>query len=104
MKNLSKIIFSSATTFILFIILGIALGLATFIEDKYDTLTAKLLIYNAKWLEILFLLLVFNLIGHIIRFKLFNRRIIPNIKIKIPKIILVIFLVILTFLKITTLS
>jgi cytochrome c-type biogenesis protein CcsB len=68
-----NILFSSATTLVLLLILIIAMGAATFIEDSYDTATAKLLVYNAKWFEVIFLLLIINFIGHIINFKLFRR-------------------------------
>lgn len=66
------------------------MGLATFVEDKYDTLTAKLLIYNAKWFEILFLLLVFNLIGHIIKFKLFSLQKLPALLFHLAFVIMII--------------
>ena len=36
----------------------ITIGLATFIEDTYDTATAQMLIYQAKWFEFLMLLLI----------------------------------------------
>ncbi len=73
MKRFTKILFSSALTFWLLLILAIVMGAATFIEDKYDTLTAKLVVYNAKWFELLFILLIINLVGHIIRFRLFRK-------------------------------
>ena len=77
MKSFTKILFSSSLTFILLVILAIALAGATFIEDAYDTLTAKLIVYNAKWFELLFILLVINLVGHIIKFKLFSIQKLP---------------------------
>ena len=49
------------------LILVIAMASGTFIEDKYDTVTAKNLIYNAKWFELLFLLLAINFIGYTYR-------------------------------------
>ena len=54
--------------------LGFALGIATFIEEKYDTATAKDLVYNAIWFELIFLLLIINFIGHIIRYKMLQRK------------------------------
>ena len=72
MKKLMNLIFSSKATLVLLIIFTIAIGGATFIEDKYDTVTAKLLIYNAKWFEFLLLLLVLNFIGSIKRYHLYR--------------------------------
>ena len=54
-------------------ILVFALAAATFIEDMVDTQTARALIYNARWLEVVYLLLVVNLIGNLVRFKLWRK-------------------------------
>jgi len=70
MKKLLNLLISSKATLVLLVIFTIAIGSATFIEEKYDTTTAKLLIYNAKWFELLLLLLVINFIGSIKRFHL----------------------------------
>ncbi|MBQ4821074.1 cytochrome c biogenesis protein ResB [Aquimarina sp. MMG016] len=48
------------------------MGTATFIENDYNTETAKAIIYNAKWFEILLLLLVINFIGNIVKYNLFS--------------------------------
>ncbi len=74
MKRFFNFFLSSKATIILVAILAIALGTATFIEDKYDTVTAKNLVYNTKWIELLFLLLVINLIGHIKAYNLFSKK------------------------------
>jgi hypothetical protein len=42
----------------------ISLASATFIEQAYGTQTARALIYNARWMEIFYLLLAINLIGN----------------------------------------
>lgn len=72
MNNIYKIISSAKTTFILLIILTIAMAIATFVEDRYDTLTAKLLIYNSKWFEFVLILLAFNFIGNIFKYNLLS--------------------------------
>ena len=74
MKKIFDIIFSTKTTAVLLIIAAISLAAATFIEDKYDTLTARHLVYNAKWFEFLLLLLVLNFIGNVGRYKLLGKR------------------------------
>ncbi|MCX6276715.1 MAG: cytochrome c biogenesis protein CcsA [Bacteroidetes bacterium] len=74
MNKILKFLFSSSLTLILLLILGVALGMATFIEEKYDTATAMDFVYKAKWFEFIFLLLVINLFGHIVRFKMLQRK------------------------------
>ncbi len=78
MKKLIDLIISSRTTLVLLIIFTIAIASATFIEDKYDTITAKLLVYNAKWFEFLLLLLVINFIGSIKRYNLLSKGKLPG--------------------------
>ncbi|KAA1248189.1 cytochrome c biogenesis protein ResB [Aquimarina sp. RZ0] len=48
------------------------MGIATFIENDYGTETAKALIYNAKWFEILILFLGINFLGNIAKYNLFS--------------------------------
>ena len=50
---------------ILLIVFATAIGYATFVENDYDAQTARALIYNARWFEILMLLMVINFIGMI---------------------------------------
>ena len=42
-----------------------SIGVATFIENEYDTITAKELVYNAKWFELILLLLLLNFMNNI---------------------------------------
>ena len=72
MKRFFNFLLSSKATIIFLIILAVAMAIATFIEDRYDTITAKMLIYNTRWFEILFILLVINLIGHIKTYNLLS--------------------------------
>ncbi|MCF6222168.1 MAG: cytochrome c biogenesis protein CcsA [Flavobacteriaceae bacterium] len=72
MKKLINLIISSKATLILLIIFTIAIAAATFVEDSYDTITAKLLIYNAKWFEFLLFLLAVNFIGSIKKYHLYR--------------------------------
>ena len=61
-------------TGVLLVIFAISIGYATFLENDYGTVTAKILIYNARWFESLLLLLCINLIGSIFVNKLYSRR------------------------------
>lgn len=58
---------------VLFIVYAIALGLGTFIEDRYNTDTARILIYNAKWFEAIMFIFVLNFIGNIKRYSLHKK-------------------------------
>lgn len=57
----------------LFIFLS-AIGWATILESKYDIQTAKIIVYNALWFEILLLYLGINLIANIFRYRMFQRQ------------------------------
>ncbi|MFN8207541.1 MAG: cytochrome c biogenesis protein CcsA [Bacteroidales bacterium] len=73
MKQFLNLIASSRLTVILLLLFAISIGTATFVEEKYDTATARALIYNAKWFELIFLLMMVNFIAQIARYKLFRR-------------------------------
>ncbi len=66
MEKIYNFLVSSKTTLILMLMLAFSIAFATFAEDKYDTETAKLWIYNAKWMEVLIVFLTVNLIGAIL--------------------------------------
>lgn len=72
MKRVLNFFISTRLTIILLLIFAIAMGVATFIEEKFDTITAQLLVYNAMWFEILLVLMAINFIGNISRFKMFS--------------------------------
>jgi cytochrome c-type biogenesis protein CcsB len=73
MKKFSAFLFSMLFTGILLVIFAISIGYATFIENDYGTVTAKILIYNALWFEALLILMGINLIGSLFINKLFKR-------------------------------
>ena len=74
MKELYNILISMKTFLSLSIIYATVMGLATFIENDYGTTTARTLIYNAFWFELIMILLAINLIGNIIRYKMYERQ------------------------------
>jgi cytochrome c-type biogenesis protein CcsB len=73
MKKLVSVLFSSKSTILLVILLAIAMGAGTFIEDKYDTLTSRVLVYDTKWFELLFILLALNFIGSIKTYNMWRK-------------------------------
>lgn len=62
---------------VLFLVYAFAMAYATFLENDYGTPTAKALIYEAKWFELLMLWLIINFIGNIVRYRLWVREKLP---------------------------
>lgn len=58
----------------LLLIFGLAMGVATFVEAYYGTDSAKSLIYNAHWFELVLLLLGFGLMVNFLRYRMFQSR------------------------------
>lgn len=57
----------------LFIVFALAMGIGTFIEDAYNTDTARIYIYNAKWFEAIMLVFVINFFGNMKRYQLHKK-------------------------------
>ncbi|HZJ37066.1 MAG TPA: cytochrome c biogenesis protein ResB, partial [Gillisia sp.] len=79
MKKIIKLVISSKATLVLLLIFTIAIAAGTFIEEIYDITTAKLIIYNAKWFEVVLVLLVINFIGSIKRYNLWRFERLPGL-------------------------
>lgn len=67
-------LFSMSATIVLLLLFAVSIGYATFAESRQGTEVAKALVYNARWLEILYVLLVTNLLGSIFKYQLIQRR------------------------------
>ena len=74
MKKPKISLFSMATSVLLLTVFAVSIAYSTFIENSKGTEIAHKLVYNAKWFELLLLLLAINLIGNVIRYKLVSRR------------------------------
>ncbi|CAN5387640.1 cytochrome c biogenesis protein CcsA [soil metagenome] len=72
-KRLKKILFSTRTMTVLLLLYGISMAVATFVENDYDTATAKTLIYNSTWFEILMLWLIILFAANIKTYSLTKR-------------------------------
>lgn len=79
MKKISSIFFSMFFTGLLVVIFAISIAYATFIENDYGTVTAKILVYNSKWFEILLFIMCINLIGSIFTNKLIAKKRYPGV-------------------------
>lgn len=58
---------------VLFIAFAIAMAAGTFIENDYNTDTARIWVYNAWWFEVIMVLFVINFIGNIKRYRLWQK-------------------------------
>lgn len=58
---------------LLFIAFATAMIFGTLIESKYDTDTAKILVYNARWFEVIMAFFMINFIGNIKRYQLYRK-------------------------------
>ncbi len=74
MKQILSIVGSMKMMAFLMLIFAVASGYATFIENDYGTETAKAVVYNARWFEVLLMLLTLNLIFNIIHYKMFQKK------------------------------
>lgn len=85
-----KYLFSGMFMGILLIIFAAAIGYATFVENDYDPMTAKMVVYNARWFEILMLLMVVNFIGMIFTKRLYRKEQLNVLLIHVSLIIIII--------------
>ena len=66
-NRLIKFLSSMQLMTILILIFAFSIGYATFIENDFGRTSAKALIYNSWWFELILILLAYNLINNIIR-------------------------------------
>jgi len=83
-------LFSMRLMAILILLFFVAIGYATFIENDFGTQTAKALIYNTTWFELIIVLLSVNMIANINRYKLWRKEKWPVLLFHISFIMIVI--------------
>ncbi len=72
-QKIASFFFSTRLMAFLFIVFAAAMGTGTFIEDGYNTNTARILIYNSWWFEAIMFLFLVNFLGNIPRYKLLKK-------------------------------
>ncbi len=72
-NKILSILFSTRTMALLFVLFAIAMAAGTFIEDAYNTDTARIFVYNAWWFELIFLFFVINFFGNFKRYQLHKK-------------------------------
>lgn len=90
MERISQAFFSMRMMASAMIVFLVAIAAATLLESQYDIQTAKILVYNAKWFEILLVYLGLNLIANIFRYKMFQREKIAMLSFHLSFIIILI--------------
>lgn len=71
---LEKLFFSYKFILFMLFLLGFGAGVATFIESAYDTQTAKILVYDAIWYEVVMFTLTVSLLGTIYKRKMWKKQ------------------------------
>ncbi|MDR6968395.1 cytochrome c-type biogenesis protein CcsB [Flavobacterium arsenatis] len=70
---LASFFFSTRLMAVLFIGFALAMGIGTFIENEYNTDTARILIYNTRWFEAIMFFFFVNFFGNIKRYQLYKK-------------------------------
>ena len=74
MKKYFDIFFSMKFSGALLLVFAAVAAFATFIENDLGTNAARVLVYNAKWFEILLLIISISMIGSVFQYRLIQRR------------------------------
>jgi cytochrome c-type biogenesis protein CcsB len=69
-KKIFSFLFSTRLMAVLFIGFAAAMAAGTFIEDAYNTDTARVIVYNSWWFESIMVFFVINFLGNIKRYQL----------------------------------
>ena len=77
MKKIAGILFSSQLMGVVLMVFALSAGIATFIENDFGSPSARALVYNARWFELLLLLGSVNIVGRIIIKRLYTWQKIP---------------------------
>ena len=56
---------------VLLVLLIVILAIATFVESSFGTSVARALVYGTHWFEILMLIIAINIVGVMVKNKLF---------------------------------
>ncbi|KAF2338116.1 cytochrome c biogenesis protein CcsA [Flavobacterium tistrianum] len=72
-KKIFSFLFSTRLMAVLFLTFAIAMGVGTFIESKYNTDTARILIYNTWWFEAIMAIFMINFFGNIKKYQLHKK-------------------------------
>ncbi len=74
MKKLFQFLISMPFMVFLLLVMAFAMAIATFVESSMGTETAKAIIYNTHWFELVLLLLGISLVSNFIRYRMYTRK------------------------------
>lgn len=69
-KKILSFLFSTRLMAVLFLVFAVAMAVGTFIENDYNTETARIYVYNTWWFEAIMAFFVINFFGNIKRYQL----------------------------------
>jgi cytochrome c-type biogenesis protein CcsB len=58
---------------IMFVLFALSMAVATFVENDFGSAAAYRFVYNTRWFELVLLLLIINLTGQILEYKLYRK-------------------------------
>lgn len=88
-KKILAALFSTRLMAVLFLSFAVAMAAGTFIEDAYNTDTARLWIYNTWWFEGMMLLFMINFIGNIKKYDLLQRKKWPTLLLHLAFVLII---------------
>ncbi|MEA1897537.1 MAG: cytochrome c biogenesis protein ResB, partial [Bacteroidota bacterium] len=74
MKKIFEFLFSMPWMAFLILVMIFSTAMATFIENDFGPAAARAVVYNAWWFEVLLALIVFNLLGNMIKGKVYKKK------------------------------
>lgn len=72
-KKIFSFLFSTRLMAVLFLAFAGAMAAGTFIENSYNTDTARIIIYNSWWFEAIMVFFMINFLGNIKRYQLYKK-------------------------------
>jgi len=90
MEKFARLFFSMRMMALGMIVFLVAIAIGTFLESTYDIQTAKIMVYNALWFELLLVFLGLNLIANINRYKMWKREKIATLMFHLSFIVILI--------------
>ena len=74
MRKIVQFLISMPFMGFLLLVMAFSMAIATFVESSWGTDSAKGLIYNTHWFELIFLLLGISLVANVVRYKSYTRK------------------------------
>ena len=74
LKKITNSLFTTSAAGLYLILIALAIGTATFVENDFGTSSAQKVIFKTRWFEILLILFGITLIVNILRFRMFQQK------------------------------